>query len=111
MFGYVLQYFIDIGSAKVVKDDEFICNIGEGDFFGEGSFLGTVASFVEQSEFKVGTIKRKRTASIVATDMCRCLELTVKHFLTVFQSDATSRKAIMRLVPFLPVLTSDVFAP
>uniref|UniRef100_A0A7S0H7X9 protein-tyrosine-phosphatase n=1 Tax=Hanusia phi TaxID=3032 RepID=A0A7S0H7X9_9CRYP len=93
------MYFLDIGSARVIKKGVHVNDLFAGDFFGEGSFIATVATFKNQTQqFPVHLMNRKRTASIIASEACRCLELSVKHFLNCFSDDDVSLQAVLRIL-------------
>ncbi|EKX43400.1 hypothetical protein GUITHDRAFT_153258 [Guillardia theta CCMP2712] len=91
------MYFLDVGAARVIKKGLHVNDLYAGDFFGEGSFIATVATFKNQTKhFPANVLNRKRTASIIASEACRCLELSVKHFLTCFSDDDVSLQAVLR---------------
>ena len=82
------------------RDGKDIDRVQSGDFFGEVAFIATFCSLLKDLRSSghpcphlevLGLVDEKtdmrRTASVTAHTMCRCLILNVKDFLVAFQSD------------------------
>ena len=89
------MYFLDNGSAAADVDGSIVNTFAAGDFFGEVSFVATAASLLEGNG---DSPEIRRTATVTASEPCRCLELGVKDLFDIFRDDADALKSLLRML-------------
>jgi CRP-like cAMP-binding protein len=101
-----MQYFLDTGNATAYVDNEAVNQFGPGEFFGELAFITTAGSLMdavkEESDSAGVAMHTRRSATVRAMENCRCLELGVRDFISVFEGDLVAMGNALRSV--LPVL-------
>ena len=100
------QYFIDAGKVTMSVNSVVVHTLDEGEFFGEGAFIATVANLLgdAQREQLMGALglegddmlQALRSSTIKVEQSCRCLELNVKGFLASFKDDFDGLYAAVR---------------
>ena len=84
------QYFLDAGQTTAFLDNEAVNHFGPGQFFGEVAFISTAGNLMDAmngENVNPGTMQSRRSASVRAMENCRCLELSVKDFVSIFEGD------------------------
>ena len=109
------MYFIDTGMAVATVSGRQVSTFMPGDFFGEQVFIATVghlldAILAEQEEDRRAARARadtadrsddadiRRSATVRATQACRCLELSVKDFMSILDGDHVAQQSAVRLL-------------
>ena len=105
------MYFIVNGMAVATVSGRQVSTFMPGDFFGEQVFIATVghlldAILLDQEDRRAcaDTADRsddagfRRSATVHATQACRCLELSVKDFMSIFDGDHVAQQKAVRLL-------------
>ena len=108
------MYFIDTGMAVATVSGRQVSTFMPGDFFGEQVFIATVghlldAILAEREDRRAAracadTADRsddadiRRSATVRATSACRCLELSVKDFMSILDGDHVAQQSAVRLL-------------
>ena len=74
---------------------------GPGEFFGELAFITTAGSLMDTMSGPGGQDAQeskltRRSATVRAMENCRCLELNVKDFVSIFEGDAEALGSALR---------------
>ena len=93
------MYFIDVGMVVATVSGQQVGTFEAGDFFGEQVFIATVGHLLDailvdpEDQARSDTADRcddadiRRSATVRATQTCRCRELNVKDFMSIFDGD------------------------
>ena len=105
------MYFIDTGMAVATVSGRQVSTFMPGDFFGEQVFIATVGHLLdailaeqEDRRARADTADRsddadiRRSATVRATQACRCLELSVKDFMSILDGDHVAQQSAVRLL-------------
>ena len=105
------MYFIDTGMAVATVSGRQVSTFMPGDFFGEQVFIATVghlldAILAEQEDrracadtaYRSDDADIRRSATVRATQACRCLELSVKDFMSILDGDHVAQQSAVRLL-------------
>jgi CRP-like cAMP-binding protein len=87
------QYYLDVGTATAYLGNEAVNVFKPGQYFGEQAFIVTVAGimdYMRQRGSSEPSALMRRSATVRAMENCRCLVLTVKDFVSIFEGDLES---------------------
>lgn len=105
-----MQYFLDTGNATAYVDNEAVNHFGPGEFFGELAFIATVGKLMEEPKKAGAAMHTRRSATVRAMENCRCLELSVRDFISVFEGDVVALgNALRSIPPLFPLLIRHSF--
>lgn len=95
------MYFLDTGKATAYVCNEAVRHFGPGEFFGELAFISTAGSLMDAMKAEPDVTRgqnARRSATVRAMEHCRCLELSVKDFASLFEDDVQALGNALRVI-------------
>ena len=95
------MYFLDTGKATAYVGNEAVRHFGPGEFFGELAFISTAGSLMDAMKAEPDVTRgqnARRSATVRAMEHCRCLELSVKDFASLFEDDVQALGNALRVI-------------